>query len=518
MGVDHGRSGARGTLAPSAETVRPIESHTVGDMVTAELRRSILSGALPPGEGFSLRELANMLNVSFIPVREALRSLESEGLVVIRPDRRATIAPIDLNDLHAIYRLRRLIEPDLARRSCTLISDSELSRLEGEAVAFGDPELSMDAMYDAHFDFHLDLFAPAGDVLGHTPADHTVACSRALHPDRVWSARPRPRRASPSAALPSKPPRRLPAPGPRRRGMRRRRAPRPQREDRPSSARQRHDCGPATHQGVEAHHHTIPQIRPAARWPCAPLSAPHALVGHRPVRRPGRALARARGSGRPHRARGTAGPGSLLFRPGPPQPGAERNGARLPTFSGYGARGTHPRRGLAGQVQDHRPARTAECVRDDGPGPANPVAGRRGASVALLSSRRGCALNQVRSVVRDARRARRRSHRGAHGAGEQCRRRDGQHHPGRAAGLHRCCARLGGSGRGMARRSGRRSRRARRHPCGPELPTGSREQLGANRTRRLFGRSARDRLGHADATGVRARTAVRGLCTRWHPS
>ena len=130
-------------------------------MVTAELRRSILSGALPPGEGFSLRELANMLNVSFIPVREALRSLESEGLVVIRPDRRATIAPIDLDDLHAIYRLRRLIEPDLARRSCALISDAELSRLEGEAVAFGDPELSMDAMYDAHVDFHLDLFAPA---------------------------------------------------------------------------------------------------------------------------------------------------------------------------------------------------------------------------------------------------------------------------------------------------------------------------------------------------------------------
>ncbi len=148
-------------MAPSAETVRPIESHTVGDMVTAELRRSILSGALPPGESFSLRELANMLDVSFIPVREALRSLESEGLVVIRPGRSATVSPIDLQDLHAIYRLRRLIEPDLARRSCTLVSDMELARLGGEAAAFGDPQLSMDSMYDAHVTFHLDLFAPA---------------------------------------------------------------------------------------------------------------------------------------------------------------------------------------------------------------------------------------------------------------------------------------------------------------------------------------------------------------------
>lgn len=141
--------------------VRPIESRTVGDLVTEELRRSILSGALPPGQSFALRELATMLNVSFIPVREALRNLESEGLVVIRRGRSVTIAPIDLDDLHAIYRLRRLLEPELARRSCLLISDHELTRLERDAIDFGDPDRSMDAIYDAHRDFHLALFAPA---------------------------------------------------------------------------------------------------------------------------------------------------------------------------------------------------------------------------------------------------------------------------------------------------------------------------------------------------------------------
>lgn len=148
-------------MASSAAAVRPIESRTVGDLVTAELRRSILSGSLPPGHSFSLRELASMLGVSFIPVREALRNLESEGLVVIRPNRSATIAPIDLDDLHAIYRLRRLLEPDLARRSCALIPDAELNRLEREAADFGDPDRSMEAIYDAHRDFHLALFAPA---------------------------------------------------------------------------------------------------------------------------------------------------------------------------------------------------------------------------------------------------------------------------------------------------------------------------------------------------------------------
>jgi DNA-binding GntR family transcriptional regulator len=148
-------------MTTSTAAVRPVDARTVGDLVTVELRRSILSGVLPPGQSYSLRELASMLEVSFIPVREALRNLESEGLVVFSRGRSATIAPIDFDDLHAIYRLRRLLEPDLARRSCTLISDHDLDRLEGEAAGFGDPARTMDAIYDAHHDFHLALFAPA---------------------------------------------------------------------------------------------------------------------------------------------------------------------------------------------------------------------------------------------------------------------------------------------------------------------------------------------------------------------
>lgn len=102
-----------------------------------------------------------MLNVSFIPVREALRNLESEGLVITRPGRSSTVAPLDLDDLQAIYRLRRLLEPDVARRSCLVISDDDLDQLQREADNFGDADQTMQAMYDAHHEFHLALFAPA---------------------------------------------------------------------------------------------------------------------------------------------------------------------------------------------------------------------------------------------------------------------------------------------------------------------------------------------------------------------
>lgn len=148
-------------MASPPAAVRAIESRSVAALVTAELRRSILSGTLAPGQTFSLREIAGMLDVSFIPVRDALRTLESEGLVITRPGRSATVAPLDLDDLHAIYRLRRLLEPDIARRSCMLISDRELDWLDGKTADFGDEYQSMDAIYDAHHEFHLALFAPA---------------------------------------------------------------------------------------------------------------------------------------------------------------------------------------------------------------------------------------------------------------------------------------------------------------------------------------------------------------------
>lgn len=141
--------------------VRPVDPSSMADRVTDELRRAILSGSLAPGQTFSLRQVAGMLDVSFIPVREALRKLEAEGLVVTRPGRSAMVAPLDLDDLRAIYRLRRALEPEIAGRACLLLSDEALDRLVADADGFGDEHLSMEAMYDRHIAFHLALLEPA---------------------------------------------------------------------------------------------------------------------------------------------------------------------------------------------------------------------------------------------------------------------------------------------------------------------------------------------------------------------
>ena len=148
----------------SSGSIRPIETRSVSEQVTNEIRRSILAGALPPGQSLSLRRLADQLAVSFIPVRDALRVLESEGLVVNPPGRSATVAPLDLEEFHAIYRVRRLLEPDLARRSVRLLADAELDRLHQAAAEFGGAERSMDDIYDDHRAFHLALLAPAASA------------------------------------------------------------------------------------------------------------------------------------------------------------------------------------------------------------------------------------------------------------------------------------------------------------------------------------------------------------------
>jgi len=149
-------------LTRTAEAfVSPVIDRSVGEQVTVEIRRAILSGALRPGQEFSLREIATQLGVSFIPVREALRRLESQGLVIIRPNRSAMVVPLDRNDLMGIYRLRRQIEPDLAADSCRLHSPEALAVLDGIVESFADPDRSPDDLYEAHHSLHLELLRPA---------------------------------------------------------------------------------------------------------------------------------------------------------------------------------------------------------------------------------------------------------------------------------------------------------------------------------------------------------------------
>lgn len=149
----------------TADAIRRVTATTMVDEVTREIRRSLLSGALRPGQELSLRELAARLGVSTNPVREALRRLEGQGLLTgsAGPSgrRNVRVAPLDAEDLHGIYRLRLALEPEIAGRACLLVSDADLDVLAAVAQSFGDENYGIDEMYQSHHDLHLRLLAPA---------------------------------------------------------------------------------------------------------------------------------------------------------------------------------------------------------------------------------------------------------------------------------------------------------------------------------------------------------------------
>ena len=106
------------------------------DVVFITLRQAILKGELEPGERLMEIRLASMLGVSRTPIREAIRKLELEGLVVMLPRKGAEVARITVEDLEEALEVRMAIE-DLAVRLASLrIDEDGKEKLKKAAAAF----------------------------------------------------------------------------------------------------------------------------------------------------------------------------------------------------------------------------------------------------------------------------------------------------------------------------------------------------------------------------------------------
>ncbi len=99
------------------------------DVVFNTLRQAILHGDLKPGERLMEIKLAKQLGVSRTPIREAIRMLELEGLVVMIPRRGAAVAQITKQDLEDVLEVRCSLEELAVELACTRITGSELKKL-----------------------------------------------------------------------------------------------------------------------------------------------------------------------------------------------------------------------------------------------------------------------------------------------------------------------------------------------------------------------------------------------------
>jgi DNA-binding GntR family transcriptional regulator len=107
-----------------------LQISSVEEGVYRALRQDIGRLGLLPGERLPLEELAARFGVSLTPVRHALRRLESEGLVVSRSRRGASVAPLSVEELEEIQALRLGLETFLARRGAERCTDAALAEME----------------------------------------------------------------------------------------------------------------------------------------------------------------------------------------------------------------------------------------------------------------------------------------------------------------------------------------------------------------------------------------------------
>ncbi|HET7030035.1 MAG TPA: GntR family transcriptional regulator [Candidatus Limnocylindrales bacterium] len=129
-------SSSRGVSTREAEHVRAFievareTNITAQEVVLSALRDSVLAGVFEPGARLRQEELADIFQTSRIPVREALRALEYEGLVRSEPHRGFTVTRMDADEVEEIYDLRILLEAHALRLALPLLTDEDLDELE----------------------------------------------------------------------------------------------------------------------------------------------------------------------------------------------------------------------------------------------------------------------------------------------------------------------------------------------------------------------------------------------------
>ncbi|MBK8023659.1 MAG: GntR family transcriptional regulator [Chloroflexi bacterium] len=145
-----------------SKVLRPIEDsrRTLAAQVAERIRHAILNRDLMPGSRINQYQLAEDLNVSLVPVREALKTLEAEGLVTITPRRGAFVTEISLDDLDELYFARQLIEGEGVRIASPRLNDDDLTFLRQtiDAMKVATDAGDIHSFMQLNRDFHMRIY------------------------------------------------------------------------------------------------------------------------------------------------------------------------------------------------------------------------------------------------------------------------------------------------------------------------------------------------------------------------
>lgn len=142
---------------------------TRADWALHKLRTAIVFGELAPGTRLRIAELAERLDVSATPLREALQHLAAEGLVELSPQRGARVAPLDIAGGLDVYRVRLMLEPSALATAIRANPPRDWDRQIATSLQELNRATNADPPDIAHFSaihmqFHQSLLAPCGSA------------------------------------------------------------------------------------------------------------------------------------------------------------------------------------------------------------------------------------------------------------------------------------------------------------------------------------------------------------------
>ncbi|MGX9145690.1 GntR family transcriptional regulator [Mesorhizobium sp. 128a] len=156
-----------------AEMQRP---QTVAEQVANVLREAIVDGSLADGTALRQDELALRFGFSRMPIRDALRQLEAEGIVQIHPTKGAHVACMDATEIREIFALRDLLESQALNLSVPVLGSEKLDEA-AQVLARIDAEPDVTRWGVLNRTFHLALYSACGNarLLGLIEAHHNAA-------------------------------------------------------------------------------------------------------------------------------------------------------------------------------------------------------------------------------------------------------------------------------------------------------------------------------------------------------
>jgi DNA-binding GntR family transcriptional regulator len=131
----------------------PISVSTINQEVYDRLRVAIRNGTLRPGERISLRSLADTLGVSTMPVREAMRTLQAQGLVEFER-RSVTVVRLTADEVVQVFQIRLRLEHLAAEWALPHLTEDDVAGLRGVLDEMADPAIAPDAWRQLNRRFH----------------------------------------------------------------------------------------------------------------------------------------------------------------------------------------------------------------------------------------------------------------------------------------------------------------------------------------------------------------------------